>query len=95
MPMNTSFDNYDSPLLGWQIEDAITSQLEDMQEQLEKQSELIAKQAALIKYYEGQLRVLKPNQFGASSEHLKQELTQLTLFEDAEIPPSPTKAEEE
>ena len=57
--MKTLFDNSGIPLLGWQIEAEITAQLEAMQEQLDKQSKLIAKQAALIKYYEGQFRLLK------------------------------------
>ena len=84
----------DSPLLGWQLEAEITAQLESMQEQLDKQSELIAKQAALIKYYEGQLRLLKRRQFGTSSERMEQGFTQLTLDGEAEISAPPAETEE-
>ena len=59
--MKSLFDNNDTPLLGWQIEAEITSQLEAMQEQLYEQSELIEKQAALIKDYEEQLLLQKRN----------------------------------
>ena len=99
--MKTLFDTTDSPLLGWQIEAEITTQLEAMQEQLDrqseqltKQSELIAKQAALIKYYEGQFRLLKRSQFGTSSERMEQGFAQLTLLGDTEIPPPPAEVEE-
>ena len=92
--MITLFDNSDTPLLGWQIEAEITAQLEAMQEQLDKQSELIAKQAALIKYYEGQFRLLKRSQFGASSERMEQGFAQLTLLGDTEIPPPPAEVED-
>jgi transposase len=90
----------DTPLLGWQIEDDITSVLESMQTQLdeqsaqldkqsaqlEKQAELIEKQAALIKYYEGQLLQLRRRQFGASSEKTDADVRQINLFpEPAEV----------
>jgi len=84
----------ESPLLGWQIEAEITAQLETMQEQLDKQSELIAKQAALIKYYEGQLLMLKRKQFGTSSERIDGEYRQMTILGDIEVPPPPQEAEE-
>ena len=68
------------------------AQLEAMQEQLYKQLELIAKQVALIKYYEGQLRLLKRRQFGTSSERML--ANQLTIFGDVEVPPPPQEIEE-
>ena len=83
----------EGPLLGWQVEAEIMAQLEAMQEQLDKQSELIAKQAALIKYYEGQFRLLKRSQFGTSSERMEPGFAQLTLLGDIEIPP-PVEVEE-
>ena len=84
----------EKPLLGWQIEAEITTQLEAMQEQLDKQSELIAKQAALIKYYEGQLRLLKRRQYGTSSERMEQGFSQMTIFGEEEILPPPAEIEE-
>ena len=43
----------------------------------------IAELEALVKYYEGQFRLAKHRQFGASSE--KSEYDQLNMFNEAEV----------
>jgi transposase len=78
-----------TPLLGWQIETAMESQIESMQTQIEsmrtqidEQAKLIAKQEVLIKYYENQLLLFKRRQFGASSEKTDIDASQLNLFSE-------------
>ena len=70
----------DTPLLGWQIESEIASQLESMQSRIDELTALTEKQAALIKYYETQLLMLKRRQFGVSSEKTDIDVRQLNLF---------------
>jgi transposase len=91
--------SFEAPLLGWQVEDEITAQLETMQVKLDEQATrideqaaLITKQAALIKYYEGQFLLLKRRMFGASSERtLIGDNSQLSLFDinPTDEPPKP------
>jgi transposase len=53
--------------------------------------EAITRMEALIKFYEGQLLLLKRHQYGISSEHVEIE-GQISLFDD-EVPPAPPEIE--
>jgi len=70
----------EKPLLGWQIEAAMETQIESMQAQIDEQAKQIAKMEALIKYYENQLLMLKRRHFGTSSEKTDIDVRQLNLF---------------
>ena len=63
-----------------------------LMETIARQEEIIAKQAALINYYEDQLRMLKRRQFGTSSERVLPE--QLSIFGEIKVPPPPPEVEE-
>ena len=84
----------ETPLLGWQIEAEITARLETMQAQIDEQSELISKQSALIKWYEGQLLLLRRRQFGVSSEQSPPGFQQLSIFGETIIAPPPPEFED-
>ena len=45
----------------------------------------IAELEALVKYYEGQFRLAKHRQFGASSEKSEYDFGQLSIFNEAEL----------
>jgi len=59
-----------------------------------EQDIIIAKQAALIKWYEGQLLMLKRNRFGTSSERIDGDYRQMTILGDIEVPLPPAEVEE-
>jgi len=66
-------------------------QIETLNARLAKQDGLINELETLVKYYEGQLLLMKRRQFGVSSEKTDVDVRQITLFGDAseEVPPEP------
>ena len=92
----------DIPILRWQIEAGMESQIESMQAQIDeqsiqidKQAKLIAKLESLVKQYEWQLLTAKRRLFGVSSEKTDFDIRQLNLFGETEIQPLPELETEE
>jgi transposase len=69
--------------------------IESLSTQVAALTELVSKQAALIKYYENQILLLRRRQFGAGSEKTELDLRQINLFGEAMLAALPEQATQE